>query len=45
MGEQWPDRDAVEFISVYGDETCNECGAASDSEYCHQCAPHMETNE
>ena len=42
MQEQWPDRDSIEISSVYGDETCNECGAACDSEYCHLCAPHME---
>ena len=42
MTEQWSDRDSIEFNSLHGDETCNECGTSTDSEYCQFCAPHME---
>ena len=45
MKEHWPERDSIEFISVYGDETCNECGADTDSEYCQLCTSHMDLNE
>jgi len=38
----WPERDSIEFVSVYGDETCKECGAECCDEYCNLCAPHVE---
>lgn len=40
--QDWPDSESIEFGSLHGDETCKECGASCDSEYCHLCAPHME---
>ena len=42
MVEQWPNRDSIEFTSLHGDETCNECGVSTDSEYCQLCEAHME---
>ena len=43
MLEQWSDRDNLEFGSLYGDETCRECGAESDNEYCHLCSSHVKS--
>lgn len=42
MLEQWPARDSLDFDSVHGDETCQECGVECSDEYCKHCAPHME---
>ena len=40
--EEWGPRDSLVFDSIYGDETCNECGAEASGEYCKHCTPHME---
>ena len=42
MLEQWPERDSLDFDSIHGDETCQECGVECSDEYCKHCAPHME---